>query len=400
MWKWTDDHNIKGIIIDVDSLNDENINNMFKQIIPDMKIFEVSRQNRKLLNTHHIAIQYVDVMELLYGILSTYDMDSTQLISISCDYWFINEMIKYHIGTLSCMKYELDKMYGVPDFLTNNLEKVLSGRLGGYCAEQIVSNNPKSTTRLLDCKTTLFLDNGVEKNLNLYFGGRYFPANRNYFLDDALSVVIRMFKRKYNPFVDQYYDQVIGHLAQNESIDYVTYVPLKPNDIKEKKFDRFANLNLSKCKEIGLLYQPLLKCTKDFTQKQDNYYGRSTNVKDAFMVTEDVKNKTIVVIDDLYTTGTTIREIARTLYQNGAKKVIAVFMGINQKSESTTLKYKHLKCPRCGNDMWLFVNGTNGTLFFGCRNRDITISYNEGIHQLKKANVFDVEDILDLEDIY
>ena len=69
MWKWTDDHNIKGIIIDVDSLSDENINNMFQQIIPDMKIFEVSRQNRKLLNTHHIAIQYVDVMELFWDFI-------------------------------------------------------------------------------------------------------------------------------------------------------------------------------------------------------------------------------------------------------------------------------------------------------------------------------------------
>ena len=400
MWKWTDDNNIKGIIIDVDSLSDESINNIFRQIIPNIKIFEVSHHRRKPFNSHHIAIEYVDVMELLYGILSTNNMDSTQLISISNDYWFIDEMIKYHIGTISYIKYELDKMYGIPDFLTNNIEKILSGIQGGYYAEQIVSNNTKSIMRLLERKTTLFLDNNEEKNLDLYFGGRYFPVNRNYFLDDALSVVIRNFKRKYNPFVDQYYDLVISNLVQKESIDYVTYVPLKPNDIKEKKFDRFASLTLPKCKENGLIYQKLIKCTKSFIQKQDNYYGRSANVKDAFVVTEEVKDKTIVVIDDLYTTGTTIREVASILYQKGAKKVIAVFMGINQKTESTSLKYKHLKCLQCGNDMYLYVNGTNGSLFFGCINRDKTLNYNEGVQQLKKVNVFDVEDILDLEDSY
>jgi predicted amidophosphoribosyltransferase len=50
---------------------------------------------------------------------------------------------------------------------------------------------------------------------------------------------------------------------------------------------------------------------------------RHKNVKRAFALNPkfDVKGKTIVVIDDVYTTGATVKECTKTLLKGGAKKV-------------------------------------------------------------------------------
>jgi predicted amidophosphoribosyltransferase len=53
-----------------------------------------------------------------------------------------------------------------------------------------------------------------------------------------------------------------------------------------------------------------------------NAKERQNNLKKAFKVTRnDVKLEMIVVVDDIYTTGSTVEEAARTLKSAGAKKV-------------------------------------------------------------------------------
>ena len=48
-------------------------------------------------------------------------------------------------------------------------------------------------------------------------------------------------------------------------------------------------------------------------------------MKKAFHVKEnDVKLKTIIMVDDIYTTGATVDEAARTLLDGGAEKVYVV----------------------------------------------------------------------------
>jgi predicted amidophosphoribosyltransferase len=58
----------------------------------------------------------------------------------------------------------------------------------------------------------------------------------------------------------------------------------------------------------------------------DNHKQRALNIKDAFeiMHRENIKGKSVLLIDDIATTGSTIIECAKILKKAGAEKVHAV----------------------------------------------------------------------------
>ena len=89
---------------------------------------------------------------------------------------------------------------------------------------------------------------------------------------------------------------------------------------------------------------------------------RKEIVKGAFNVLSDIKGKNIIIIDDVYSTGSTIEEAIKTLYENGANKVFAVLLAVNQMTESN-IEYHNLICRECGKEMKLKMN-KNGKLFF------------------------------------
>ena len=66
-------------------------------------------------------------------------------------------------------------------------------------------------------------------------------------------------------------------------------------------------------------------------QKQVSGKKRRQNLRDAFRVTKGAKvAKHVLVIDDIYTTGSTLEELARTLRNAGARKVCFLTISIGQ----------------------------------------------------------------------
>ena len=65
-------------------------------------------------------------------------------------------------------------------------------------------------------------------------------------------------------------------------------------------------------------------------QKQLNDKERRRNIKGAFIVRKEVWGKKIVLIDDIYTTGSTLDEAAKVLYKAGAEKVYFLTISIGQ----------------------------------------------------------------------
>ena len=64
-----------------------------------------------------------------------------------------------------------------------------------------------------------------------------------------------------------------------------------------------------------------------------NAEQRKQNLQGAFAVenTEKVKGKTILLIDDIFTTGTTINECAKMLYDSGANKVLFYGLAVSER---------------------------------------------------------------------
>ena len=73
------------------------------------------------------------------------------------------------------------------------------------------------------------------------------------------------------------------------------------------------------------------RCKKTVPLKDLSPLERQNNLKKAFnMCCNDVKLDTIVILDDIYTTGSTVDEMARLLRANGVSKIYVVTLAIGR----------------------------------------------------------------------
>ncbi len=119
-------------------------------------------------------------------------------------------------------------------------------------------------------------------------------------------------------------EQVSG-LAQAE---FVTAVPLSRQRLRHRGFNQSELIARQYALFKGMTYLETLEKHKD-TPKQSlqiSAKARAANVKGCYRVlnADMVKNKTVVLIDDVYTTGATMRECAKMLRQAGARCVIGL----------------------------------------------------------------------------
>lgn len=112
-----------------------------------------------------------------------------------------------------------------------------------------------------------------------------------------------------------------------EDIEFhaVTYVPISKERIRERGFNQSQALAQALCKELG--YEKpvaLLEKPKDIPRQSSlKLRERKTNVAGAFspIKADLVVDKTILLIDDVQTTGATLNECAKVLRNAGAAAV-------------------------------------------------------------------------------
>jgi ComF family protein len=104
--------------------------------------------------------------------------------------------------------------------------------------------------------------------------------------------------------------------------DLLVPVPLHVRRLKERGFNQ-ALLLARAFPEKPLAREALLRVRHTVPQSGLNPKERRENVKKAFAVPrpEDVEGKRIVLIDDVYTTGATVKECAKVLLRSGAQAV-------------------------------------------------------------------------------
>lgn len=117
-----------------------------------------------------------------------------------------------------------------------------------------------------------------------------------------------------------------NYINMIDEIDMLIPVPIHKKKMKKRGFnqsdiiaDEFSRLSNIPCRKDILMRnrntipQSLLKSRKE----------RKKNLENAFTVIlkDDIENKNIILIDDIYTTGETVNECARELYKFGANRV-------------------------------------------------------------------------------
>lgn len=109
-----------------------------------------------------------------------------------------------------------------------------------------------------------------------------------------------------------------------EEIDLIVPVPLHRKRLRERGFNQAEMLANVISRYHGKPVQNVLERHKNTHAQFDlDREERFTNIIDAFRVKngEKMLNKRTLLLDDIYTTGATIAECARTLKQAGAKRV-------------------------------------------------------------------------------
>ena len=126
---------------------------------------------------------------------------------------------------------------------------------------------------------------------------------------------------------------IIAHflLSENKTIfktpenSLLIPVPLRNSKKRERGFNQSEEIakELSKFFKIPYQFNNLIKIKKTQPQIELKRKERAKNVKDSFKLKNPqmVQEKTIFLIDDVFTTGATMEECARVLKEAGAKKV-------------------------------------------------------------------------------
>ena len=107
-------------------------------------------------------------------------------------------------------------------------------------------------------------------------------------------------------------------------VDAVVPVPLHPKRKKYRGFNQAFVLAkiIAREKDKALITNCLVKAENRPPQTIVEAYEREKNIKEAFAVKKaNVKDKVILLVDDVYTTGATVKECCDTLLQAGAKEV-------------------------------------------------------------------------------
>jgi competence protein ComFC len=132
------------------------------------------------------------------------------------------------------------------------------------------------------------------------------------------------------------HDRLIHELSEQQLFDNFTKPYLIPIPASRERMRKFG---YNQCELLAKLLceidggtnftfaDPLDKFKETPSQtRQKDRVGRQENVKNAFEVKarDLVQDRNIILLDDVTTTGSTLREATRVLMINGAKKVLAI----------------------------------------------------------------------------
>lgn len=143
---------------------------------------------------------------------------------------------------------------------------------------------------------------------------------------------------KYNnkrEYVDFFVEEIVKKYEEEIKFwdaELIVAVPLHKRKLLKRGFNQAEVIAKRLSKKTGIPYckNYLLRVKNTRAQKELNDVGRKKNLKGAFKINSKKSKhfqemfKKIIIVDDIYTTGSTIDACSEVLYANGAKDVFFV----------------------------------------------------------------------------
>jgi len=149
--------------------------------------------------------------------------------------------------------------------------------------------------------------------------------------DKALQLFIHSIKYNKHFLNAKYLGKLIGEnlkeQIQNWNVDYILPVPLHSLRKADRGFNQSKYIAIGMGKEFGINVKFNLLKRRRYTETQTNLtlQEREENISKAFQAKQKrlIEGKTFLLVDDVITTGATIKECGKVLLEEGAAKVYA-----------------------------------------------------------------------------
>ena len=152
----------------------------------------------------------------------------------------------------------------------------------------------------------------------------------------VLLELIQLLKYKRKPSLARRLGSLMAEIALSDPMmsqaDLVVPVPLYRTRLRERGYNQAELLarEVSESMGVGLSARSLVRRKATRTQTLLSEEERRENVRDAFLVVKEkeVKGRKVILVDDVLTTGATLRSAASALLESGAAEVYGLVSAI------------------------------------------------------------------------
>lgn len=388
---------LKALVIDIDSFAEIDYSSwdeiagkfscLFLTLRKELKDCLAQRYGQTAVYLMNEYLQKFAPTPVLHGdVLKILNVKTTELAYVSCDINFLRRALTFCSGTVwitNGITYE--DISTSPDIICFDLSYFLyhlqTGGGGFFCEKLLSPCENKSGIMV----PTLF---PIDENLiTIFVLGRYYGYSHYMKQKHPYSAAIywnkKMKSKLYGVFEETFsemYEAAIDVIRKQVMIDGVCSVP--PHVGEQSRFHWILE-NISRSFGVKNLQDKFISIKDYPKQKGMSSYGRQENIIGAFQYKGNLEGENVVLLDDVVTTGSTLRECIRTLYRAGAETVIPVVLAVNQfPGNYWSSAEPEVICPYCGDSMLLLVNSTRKTFFYSCYQCKHSFNFDAGWKQL------------------
>ena len=218
--------------------------------------------------------------------------------------------------------------------MINDFFNIIFPKLCAACNHTLLKNEKVICTKCVFelPKTNYHLDNNNPINkvfwgrINLEMASAYYHFSKGSKVQQLLHQLKYKGNQKVGEKIGELYAFELKSQEIYKNIDFIVPVPLHKKKLKKRGYNQSESFakGLSKVLKAPINNSELFRKVDSKTQTKKTRYKRWENVGDIFGVKEQntLKNKTILLVDDVVTTGATIEASAKVLIENGCKVIV------------------------------------------------------------------------------
>ncbi len=135
-------------------------------------------------------------------------------------------------------------------------------------------------------------------------------------------------------FIGDWFGSILKSAKQFSDIDFIIPVPLHPKKLKSRGYNQLTTFGLTLAKQLNTSYCPyvLVRTSATKTQTFKQRFERFSNTETKFSVIDYTvfKNKHVLLIDDVITTGATLESCCKELLKTDNIKISIVTMAYTE----------------------------------------------------------------------